>query len=282
MTDRWGHQINYQANPGDKTLSHMVLNSLEFIMMACFSRILGDKDSKNLSLKKAGSSISQIQQAYSVVNTNITEILLASSFEIIFQQLTRYTNMVTKFDPIDYKLFIDKRNEMRALNQQLERDDNVLFEDEKTEKDKQKEAEEEKKLREEEEKKLDEEAQQNGVSRDRVKELLNRKTEKEMKKLNAMYDEKVIHKILRLLEMFTAIALKSSDVHKFVIQVTGPNQLSTIAHLLMYCKSRHGLIILKIFNNLIQIGIDQGTLDDTFRDLLINARENVSIYKLII
>jgi hypothetical protein len=260
----------------------MVLNSLEFIMMACFSRILGDKDSKNLNLKKAGSSISQIQQAYSVVNTNITEILLASSFEIIFQQLTRYTSMVTKFDPIDYKLFVARRNEMRALNQPLDVDEDVPFEDEKTEEDRQKEAEEEKKLQEEEDKKLDEEAQQDGASRDRVKELHKRRTEKEMKKLNTMYDEKVVHKILRLLEMFTAIALKSSDVHKFVIQVTGPSQLNSLAHLLMYCKSRHGLIILKIFNNLIQIGIDQGTLDETFRDLLISARENVSIYDFML
>ena len=245
----------------------MVLDTLEFIMTACFSRILGEGEDKDLNLQKSGSSIQKIQQAYSLVNTNITEVLLASSFEIIFEQLTRYTKLIESSDPIDWKLYVAERNRMRINNENLDAEGNAPLEDEKTEEEKAKEADEEQKQIEEEEKKLAEEAEQNGVSRDKVREVLDRQKTKEIKKIHAKYDDDVTLKLLRLLEIFTAIALKNKQIHQFVLQVTRPVQISTLIHLLLNCQPKHGMATLKIFNNLIKIGIETGTLDESFKDI---------------
>ena len=259
----WGHLINYSTDSDYETLSHMILETLEFIMMACFSRILGEDDEKDVDLKKAGSSINKIQQAHSVVNTNITEVLLASSFEIIFEQLNRYTKLISNMDPIDYKLFVEKRNEMRANNEEVQKDENTPIEDEKTEEDLKAEEETEEKERAEREKAEEE----NEEDYDKVKEILKVRKNKEIKKLNSLYDDKVVLKLLRLLEVFTAIALKNKQIHQFVMQVTRPMQILELTKLLLNCRPRQGMITTKIFSNLIKIGISSKTLDDAFTDL---------------
>ena len=107
-------------------------------MMACFARILSESDDKNVSMKKTGSSIDKIQQAYSVVNTNITEMLLGTSFEALFEQISRYTRYIEHLDPVDWKIFVNYRNKLRFISQFLNIDDTLPFEDEKTDEEKQK------------------------------------------------------------------------------------------------------------------------------------------------
>ena len=247
-------------------MSHLVVESLEFIMMAWFSRILSESDDKNLSMKKTGSQIDKIQQAFSVVNTNITEVLLGTSFEALFEQIARYNRYIEHFDPIDWKLFVTHRNKLRFTNQSLSIDNTLPFEDEKTEEEKQREAEEEKKREDEEEAKIVQEAEE-GNARDKVELAIEKQTNKELKKLNSIYDEKIILKLLRLIEMFTSIALKNSHIHQFVLKVTRPVQIKTLVHLLINCQSKHGIMTLKILTNLLKIGIDKNTLDNSFIEL---------------
>ena len=114
-------------------------------MMACFARILSESEYKNVSMKNTGSLIDKIQQVYSVVNTNITEMLLGTSFEALFEQISRYTRYIEHLDPIDWKIFVNYRNKLKFTNQSLNIDGTLPFEDEKTDEEKQKEAEEEKK-----------------------------------------------------------------------------------------------------------------------------------------
>lgn len=247
-------------------MSHLVVESLEFIMMACFARILSESDDKNLSMKKTGSQIDKIQQAYSVVNTNITEILLGTSFEVLFEQIARYNKYIEQFDPIDWKLFVTHRNKLRFSNQSLSIDDSLPFEDEKTEQEKQAEAEEEMKREQEEDAKIAQEAEEGNV-RDKVELAIEKQTNKEIKKLNSIYDEKIILKLLRLIEMFTSIALKNSHIHQFVLKVTRPSQIKVLVHLLINCQSKHGIMTLKIMINLLKIGIDKSTLDNSFVEL---------------
>ena len=235
-------------------------------MMAWFSRILSESDDKNLSMKKTGSQIDKIQQAFSVVNTNITEVLLGTSFEALFEQIARYNRYIEHFDPIDWKLFVTHRNKLRFTNQSLSIDNTLPFEDEKTEEEKQREAEEEKKREDEEEAKIVQEAEE-GNARDKVELAIEKQTNKELKKLNSIYDEKIILKLLRLIEMFTSIALKNSHIHQFVLKVTRPVQIKTLVHLLINCQSKHGIMTLKILTNLLKIGIDKNTLDNSFIEL---------------
>ena len=107
-------------------------------MMACFARILSESEYKNVSMKNTGSSIDKIQQAYSVVNTNITEMLLGTSFEALFEQISRYTRYIEHLDPIDWKIFVNYRNKLRFISQSLNIHETFPFEDEKIDEDKQK------------------------------------------------------------------------------------------------------------------------------------------------
>ena len=96
-----------------------------------------------------------------------------------------------------------------------------------------------------------------------IKKGNNKETKKDDKN-KTKYDHKVIVKLLRLLEIFTSIAIRNDRIHDFLIKVTQPQQVITLARLLVSCKSRHGLIILKIFENLINIRFDKNTLDVSF------------------
>ena len=69
---------------------------------------------------------------------------------------------------------------------------------------------------------------------------------------------------MRLIEVFTSIAIKNDRIHDFVIRVIQSWEVLILARLLVNCKSRHGLIILKIFENLINIRFDKNTLDISF------------------
>jgi hypothetical protein len=276
----WGHNINIKTYQDGETLSHIIIDALEFIMMACFSRIVGQDEDKDISLQKTGSAIDKIQQAKSVVNTNITEVLLASSFEVIFIQLTRYSKFIETFDPINWELFVKKRNEMRSLGHSFNPEDGYVFEDEKTQEEIEKEREEEEKKITEEDAKLDEEAKQGGSSRDRIKQAIERQTKKELEKVHTLYDEKVVLKLLRLLEMFTCIALKNDKIHQFVIQVTRPSQIKSIVNLLLNCQSRHGLVALKIFNNLIKIGVEKGVMDEAFLEYKSTSDEGRRLFEM--
>ena len=91
----WGQQIEYKSDSKEKSLSHMIIDTFEFIILSCFSRILGDDEGSEISLKGLHSSY-KIQQAGSTVNTTQTELLLASCLEIVFEQFQKYTKLCPK------------------------------------------------------------------------------------------------------------------------------------------------------------------------------------------
>ena len=98
-----------------------------------------------------------------------------------------------------------------------------------------------------------------------IKKGNNKETKKDDKN-KTKYDHKVIVKLLRLLEIFTSIAIRNDRIHDFLIKVTQPQQIITLARLLITCKSRHGLIILKIFENLINIRFENNILEKSFEN----------------
>ena len=82
-----------------------------------------------------------------------------------------------------------------------------------------------------------------------------------------MYDQQVVLKLLRLLEIFTSVAIKSQQINKFVLRVTRPMLIKALVQLFLKCRfSQHGMIILKILENLIKIGIGTEALDEAFAE----------------
>jgi hypothetical protein len=166
------------------------------------------------------------------------------------------------------------------MGENIEKDKDIELDDEKTEEEKKKEAEEEKKKLEEEEKQREEESKQEGAApRNRVEEIINYKTEKEFKKIHKMYEQKFIVKSLRLLEVFTSIALNNSQIFEFVMKVTKPSQLAVILRLLMKCNYRHGMIIIKIIENLINIGFDPSLFNEAIEGVK-KAKEAQHVFDL--
>ena len=73
----------------------MIADTFEFITLVCLSRILDQDDHKDLVLKSSEPSVYRLQGAQSVINMLETETLLESCFETIFEQLTKYTDIMS-------------------------------------------------------------------------------------------------------------------------------------------------------------------------------------------
>ena len=73
----------------------MIVDTFEFITLACLSRTLDQDDHKDLVLKSSEPSVYRLQGAQSVINMSETETLLESCFETIFEQLTKYTDIMS-------------------------------------------------------------------------------------------------------------------------------------------------------------------------------------------
>ena len=86
-----------------------------------------------------------------------------------------------------------------------------------------------------------------------------------MKKL---YEPNFISRFLRIIEIYTSVALRNSDCFALVLKVSTPNELTSLIELLVYAQPRHGLIILKILENLIALGIPQELFEESIQRLL--------------
>ena len=83
-----------------------------------------------------------------------------------------------------------------------------------------------------------------------------------------MYDKSVLLKLLRLLEIFTAIAVKSKGINHFVAQVANPKLISTLMELSVMCQEiQHSMVVMKILSNLITLGIAHDVINETFAQI---------------
>jgi hypothetical protein len=85
----------------ESTLAHAVLETLEYIISTCFSRIL-IKISKS-SANNIKTSEKDYEEHKLVAELGITEILLTEGYQIIFNQVNRYSQiLVSTFSLITY------------------------------------------------------------------------------------------------------------------------------------------------------------------------------------
>ena len=303
IKDSWNKDIDFNTSSVSKTLTHTVIEALEFILIACFSRLLGrDKD---LSIQNSSLSVVKIERAQSLVNTNTTESIMASCFEVIFTHLGLYSQIlktskqnddkkVEKVENTDYEnvhvfeINEDENNEDKSNSSDRARRLMDDFNDSRTENEGDDEDEEEEEEDENEDDDVtgsdsdyeggegededEEDEDDDEISGSDIeispKEVdtkpKNKKDQKEdePEKEEIGYDEKVITKLLRLIDVFTSIAIKDSKMHSFVTKVARPEELLCLINLLLNSKSTHGLIILKIFENLIKIKLDKNTIDE--------------------
>ena len=78
----------------------MIIDTFEFIVSACFSRILGEDEDKDLVIQNSSTSAYVLHQTQSLMNTDITKTLLANCMEIVFEQLEKYTKIIERAGPV--------------------------------------------------------------------------------------------------------------------------------------------------------------------------------------
>jgi hypothetical protein len=107
---------------------------------------------------------------------------------------------------------------------------------------------------------------------DKVKAKVEEKQNKEIEKLKKLYETKFISRFLKIIEVYTSIAQINSDLLGVCIKVSTPEELSTLLELLMYSCPRHGMIILKIVDNLIRSGVPSEIFEESIQRVL--SQEN--------
>ena len=122
---------------------------------------------------------------------------------------------------------------MRSNGQAILEDDPIELDDEKT-LEELLEEQEKQKLRDEETEKSREELSVSGSQvRNRIDEILEDRADLEMKKIKKLYDEKVIIKLLRMLELFTSISLINKKVAEYVDKVMSDEFIVLLLKLLL-------------------------------------------------
>lgn len=75
----------------------------------------------------------QLQKAKSLIDDDVSEVLLGQAFEIMFKEFERYIGIMLGFDGIDWSTYVRKRNQDRyekgdALDE-LKNVDNILLDE---------------------------------------------------------------------------------------------------------------------------------------------------------
>ena len=277
----------------------MIIDTFEFIILSCFSRILGDDEGSEISLKGLDTSY-KIQQAGSTVNTTQTELLLASCLEIVFEQLQKYTKIMSKVNKRKRTIKSVKRSSRRgqlSVEQRLEQALQRIFRDNGDDPEEERDqiesiidrARSNSNLRRrvladagmdndangsdtsEGEDNKEAEAQEEDHKEPQSEENKSANTQDQpidYEKAVKMYDKSVVLKLLRLLEIFTAIAVKSKGINHFVAQVANPKLISTLMELSVMCQEiQHSMVVMKILSNLITLGVAHDVINETFAQI---------------
>ncbi|CAI2362161.1 unnamed protein product [Moneuplotes crassus] len=277
----WGKPINYLANPGFETLSHTVVDTLEYIITFCFARILEEGQDKSMQLSTTKASIGKIQETQSVITTGVTEAFILQIFEIVLQQTLIYTEKISqaKIESIvdSDKPSINRRKTERAgpfKNKRLESSNRVCsrslsseytYESEEEESD----YEERKGLADcnDHDGRLDDLSIGEQQMQNQATPPAHEDNKSQEKIAENKYDEVVILKLLRLLELFTSIATINEPIKKIVMKNTNTTQILVFTKLIFCSNPRNAVIAVKFILNLINIGTKPHIFDQCFKDI---------------
>lgn len=100
-----------------------------------------------------------------------------------------------------------------------------------------------------------------------------------MKLIYKIYAETFVRRLLRLVEIFTSIALTSAHPLSMVSKVANPYMMYTLFNLMLVSAPRSKLIALRIIKNLISIGIPAQVFETTLN--MLDQNKNSIGYRMI-
>jgi hypothetical protein len=87
-----------------------LLQTFENLFINVVSRIVENDTGDKFSVKSKGTSVPQFERAKSVIDTNASENLLGSAFDVLFKELDRYVQVMGTFEGIDWATYVRVRN----------------------------------------------------------------------------------------------------------------------------------------------------------------------------
>lgn len=130
----WGRKLHISSEYiDDQELNHDVIDTFEQLFLTVTGRVV-QKDGEDKIVQREGkSSMPQLQKAKSLIDTDVSEVLLGQAFEIIFKEFERYISIMLGFDGIDWSTYVRKRNQDRYENgdeiSELKNEDNILLDE---------------------------------------------------------------------------------------------------------------------------------------------------------
>jgi len=87
--------------------------------------------------------------------------------------------------------------------------------------------------------------------------------DKQAKAIHKLYDGAYLRRLLRLIEIFTSVAQTQNYALAMVQRVANPFMLQILTNLFTCSEPRNQIIVLKIIQNLIRIGIPEEVFEAT-------------------
>ena len=160
----WGKPMDYLLKiESQKSLTEATIDTFEMLFTLVTARIASSDFGEDLKIRDRRTGVQRLVKAKSVVDENVSEVLMGQAFDVIFRELDRYNQLLAAFDGIDWEVFARSRNEYRKGKKDDHDDDiepihyteqETLFDEHDEELEK---PEEEEKEEQEEEKKADKE-----------------------------------------------------------------------------------------------------------------------------
>ena len=241
----------FDAQDSDETLSHDIVNYLEFLFTSCFGRIYAKSTTQlKISGSETGDKSHKIPKAFSKMNTGIVEALLIKISNTIFEQIEKMLGWLQNYDPIDWSTFIRGLKDFQLSNI-LQKYNKRDF----------------------------------SGSNDTINEaepvysqVTKWRYEREFNKVYKMYDLKVASKLLRMIEMMTCVALSKDEIQEWILNILNPDRMAILLQIFSRSHYKHSVAVIKIFDNLIRIGLKDDTLTKTVSIL---SSKHIGIEKML-
>lgn len=114
----WGRPLKQEvvASEKDKKLTKEVVDLFEQVFLLTVGRIIKPDTGTHMKLKQRGTSVPTLEKAVSVIDENVSELLIEQAFRVMFQEFERYIKIMKRFKGVDWTIYVKMRNKDRKNN----------------------------------------------------------------------------------------------------------------------------------------------------------------------
>lgn len=127
----WGRPLKQEVVgcEKDKKLTKEVVDLFEQVFLLTVGRIIKPDTGGLMKLKQRGTSVPTLEKAQSVLDENVSELLIEQAFRVMFQEFERYIKIMKRFKGVDWTIYVKMRNKERKNNDKKDYDDESLLDE---------------------------------------------------------------------------------------------------------------------------------------------------------